>query len=483
MVKSVASALAGVGGFSQPVQAGLVADTTNTHQKQDAYRDRTSMSRNAYLAPPSMSFTTLFSNLPALLNTHGLTPIILMDSYDLERLQGRVVRERGNRGVQIRGAICDALQRQGILKGIDYARYYSAEKQNRYLQQYSETLETLPDRVLQETVSDSAEIYTHCNHGDYQKPFREALGNWAVNTDKRQQIEHYRQKLSRGLGDPALWHERVFGKYIAALEVRHNADKRLGYDVVAVLGQGDREGIGRIVRSGEMGFDDEVLSVNDRSVAQIGRPTPNHTANLHDKLTDITTIARKTTGTQHDDWYLLGSELAVPLFPDLLTKIHGLNGSKWDPNTIVQETEQVLAYLEKEAADNHPAHLQYEAERLIEQTEDTAHTPDEIKTQLESAADLANYARDLRELADSGRFSPTAIFTAATITMDPNYRYNEDDVYRRAVNLQRRLRPVNVPDADIEGFRNRGGFRLGGERRNWHQRVDRQRMSIGRSHT
>jgi hypothetical protein len=485
VLTSMASAVAGVGSISQAATSLASPDTINTHIKQKE-SDNNDMIHNpsAYLATPSMCFTTLFTHLPTLLNNRRQQPIIIMDEHDIQRLHGRVVRERGNRELQIRGAICDALRRRGILTTIDYARYYPATKQDHNLQHCRELLASLPDHVNQQAARRSSEIYTRFHHGDYQQPFRSALGTWERSLDHRNQIVNYRQKLERGGGDPIGWNERVFGKYMAALEVRYRANQALNYNIVGVLGQGDQEGFSTILHAADGEFDNDMVALDSsgQSIKQIGRPDPDRTATFHDLFETVARTARETTGTQHDDWYVLGSRFAAPLFPDLFTRLNGLNGIHQDIETVVAETDKILTHLDKEAATNRPAHLQYDAERIAEHHEQAPYTTNEIMDQLGTAANLANHSADLREIADSGIFSPASVFVAASIKMDPHHRYTRDEIYRRAVTLQRRLRPVTVPDPEIEGFRNRGGFRTGGKRRNWYQRQNRTRKPAIHSH-
>jgi hypothetical protein len=58
----MASAVAGVGSISQAATSLASPDTINTHTKQKE-SDNNDMMRNAYLATPSMCFTTLFTHL------------------------------------------------------------------------------------------------------------------------------------------------------------------------------------------------------------------------------------------------------------------------------------------------------------------------------------------------------------------------------------------------------------------------------------
>jgi hypothetical protein len=92
--------------------------------------------------------------------------------------------------------------------------------------------------------------------------FREALGNHDVNIDKLQQLSNHRRKIEQGRGDPARFNEDIFAQYIAALEIRSQVNRHLDYNVVGVLGQGEQEAISTILRSTELEFDDDVLTLS-----------------------------------------------------------------------------------------------------------------------------------------------------------------------------------------------------------------------------
>lgn len=474
MIKTLSSVLAGVG-MSGEAWASQPPDTINMNKEQRGNRYQ-NMTREAYLALPGVCFTTLYSHLPQLLTHSSTQPVVLIDIYDFNRLQGRVVRERENQNVQTRGAITTALRRRGILRPIDYARYYPAESQHRHLHRYRAALESLPDHVNQQAASQTLDSYADFGRGDYQKPFRAALGNWDINIEKLQQLATHHRRIERGRGDPARFNKDIFAQYIAALEIRSRVNRHLDLNVVGVLGQGEQEGISTILRSAELEFDDDVLALSSgkQSIKQIGRPAPSQTAAYHDLFENVARTAREVTGTQHDDWYILGSRLAAPLLPDLFTQLNGLNGIHQDTDQIVAEVEQILEHLDKEASEHKPSHLTYEAERIAEE-QNTSHQTDEIADQLGTAADLAHYSDDLREIADLEIFSPASVFVAASVKMDPNHRYNKDELYRRAITLQSRLAQGTVSDAEAEFFDNRGGFKRGGKGQDWYHTDNRQR--------
>lgn len=210
MIKTLSSVLAGVG-MSGEAWASQPPDTINMNKEQRGNRYQ-NMTREAYLALPGVCFTTLYSHLPQLLTHSSTQPVVLIDIYDFNRLQGRVVRERENQNVQTRGAITTALRRRGILRPIDYARYYPAESQHRHLHRYRAALESLPDHVNQQAASQTLDSYADFGRGDYQKPFRAALGNWDINIEKLQQLATHHRRIERGRGDPARFNKDIFAQ-------------------------------------------------------------------------------------------------------------------------------------------------------------------------------------------------------------------------------------------------------------------------------
>jgi hypothetical protein len=164
MIRSLASVIAGAGGMSGEALASQPPDSSNMNNKQRNGHNQ-NMTQEAYLALPGVCFTTLYTHLPQLLTHKRQQPVILVDRYDYQRLQGRVVRERANRNVQVRGAITDALHRRGILQIIDYARYYPAERQQQHLKQYRDVLLSLPDAINQQAARASLDAYATFGRG------------------------------------------------------------------------------------------------------------------------------------------------------------------------------------------------------------------------------------------------------------------------------------------------------------------------------
>lgn len=279
------------------------------------------MNRKAFVTLPGFGLTTTYMHLHTLMN-RAPRPVLLMDTYDFERTWGQIVMGRGDRKIQMLGMITESLYRAGYIQTIDYGSFYSAERQDRNINKYWKALEGLPDAKQQRAAGQLADGFLgHCI-GDYQKSFREALGDWDGVADRRRQIEGHQQKVDRGCGYPVLWNERIASEYIAALEVRRIIDKYSDLNVVGVLGQGENEGISTVLRESELDFDDEIASLTSdgQLIKQVWRPDPNETAYERSILDSISQVAQETVGVQHNDWFLVGSRLAVPHFPKLLWK-------------------------------------------------------------------------------------------------------------------------------------------------------------------
>lgn len=442
------------------------------------------MTRTALLTPPSMCFTTLFTNLPTILNGRNHTPVIIMDAHDIERLHGRIVRERGNKGLQIRGMIADSLIRRGILKPIDYGKYYTARRQRRNMETIQRELEKLSNQAHENAMETSAEVYNHFHRGDYQRPFREALGTWNSSINQRNSISSYKNKVERGLGDPEGWNDRILAKYLAALEVRYRANKKIDLNIVKVIGQGDQHGLAKLISESDLDFKDHIARIktdsDQHSIQQIYRPNTEKTARSHRIFEDISTTAQKITGVESNEWYSIGSRLAAPILPDLFTRLDGFSSSRYSHDEIDAQTRDILNRLDRRASDNDINHVQYRAEKIAEQREGTNQQTKQTANRLKQSADLSNYSSGLRDLVDDGH-SPEATFLAASIKMDPHHRYHKDDVFRRSVQLKRQLKHIEVSNEELDNFKTRGSVRTGGKQRNWHQQTERKRKPINYS--
>lgn len=463
VIKSLASAVVGRSENSQGTQRPVYPHITNTQQKRQKSSSNQNIDRKAFVTLPGFGLTTTYMHLHTIMSRRP-QPVLLMDTYDFERTWGEIVMNRGDRKTQILGMITESLYRQGFIQTIDYGAFYSSEKQCKNINRYWDALENLPASTRQRAAGQLGDGFLdHCI-GEYQKPFRNVLRDWDGVIDRRTQIKGHQQKIDSGCGEPLLWNERMAAEYIAALEVRAAADEYLDLDVVGVLGQGETQGISTVLRESEIDFDNEVISLtsSEQSIKQIWRPNPDKTAYERSILDSISQVAQETTKTQHNDWYLLGSRLAVPHFPKLFVESWSNPNLQKDTEELAAESREVLSLLRHRARTNRPTHLHADAEAIAEQHGiSSSGMTDEIMKQLDRAADLANYTPVLRDLSDTDQFSPASIMVAGSIIMDPNHRNNKDEAYRRAWSMKQRNGSIEPPHYIVERFLNRGGIRRG----------------------
>ncbi len=470
MMKTIASIL-GFGVIGQDATGKSINcfDTINRYySKNNIVMDST------YLCIPGASFTTLFSNLPVLLSSHGPNPTILMDRYDYDRLRSQIHVYPNDMRMQYLTSITDMLIRRGDLQTIDYASYYSIEKQDRYLDRFWEAQQQLPDHVADTAARNSIDGHLGYRRGDYQKQFRRALGNWDVNTERRKGLRQQHRRFDSGSGDPETFNENIWAQYIAALEIRHTLNSETPHHIDGVLGDGDSRGIATILRETNLDIDSDVISLGSdgQTIEQVGHPTPSHPAQRHKLINSISKIAQETTGVQDNDWYMLGANLAVPTMTDLsITNVR--NEVTHRPSAVAHEAKEIIAELRTKSNSNTSSSMSYEAEKIAEEitTTDSHH---DIEKQLNRAADLSNYSDDLRALGDDDHYSQAALMIAASVLMDPQWRASHDDLYQKAQKLQHRT--ATLGDEEIEFFRDRNKIRRDdGTEINWYQQADRQR--------
>ncbi|WP_330633608.1 hypothetical protein [Halocatena halophila] len=442
-------------------------------KNKNSYRNKNMAS--GYVALPGFCFSTLYTHLPQLFHFKRHRPTIIIDKFDYDRLMGRVVRERSNRNVQIRGNITETLRQRGDLKVIDYSKYYRPDEKGRLLEQYQNGLDELSEGTHERLASQALRGYERYGRGDYVKPFRDGLGNWESNVDRRNRLQKNRKRIERGLNDPKQFNKDIAAQYLAALTVREKYEKVSNLDFVGVLGQGEQESIARVVRSTDL---DISLSQSGETLHRVGQPSIEETANYHEIFNEIQTAAHVATGVQHHDWFTVGPRLSIAMYPELYGQVD-MDRINEDTRSVANETMDVLRYLDKEAADNQMIRIQSKAERIVEQHEMPNQKVQKIADQLNYQTDLANHSRDIRSLIDSERFSKESLLVATSVKSDPTARWTTDHIYRRAMELQNRLTPVSVPDNQLLFFIDRGDFKRGAVGKDWyHQNSQQQRPCV-----
>lgn len=278
-----------------------------------------------------------------------------------------------------------------------------------------------------------------------------------------------------------LWNEEVVSQYMTAGEVRRQANADLDLNIKHIIGQGESSSIATLL--------DAAPDLDWTSGSQSAKPLDNimevdinKTSQTRELLDEMASEARKTAEVQHNDWFMIGSRLALPAFEGVFDKAWSDMRFNKDTKDLVAETRDLLAYLDKEAADGRSEHrLRAKADRIFEQHEEilSPEKKQQLLTDFRNLVDLQNHARDLRAL--EGRYSSPAIYLAATIKMDPVYNYNNDETYKLAADVQNQLGPLTVSDAQIERFSSRGNFRRKTEASrddgDWYQIIDRPQVT------
>ena len=482
--RSVLAGIAGVLGasnsFDGKTRQNLLPSASRKRQMARNITTHGENQRPAYVTLPSFCTKYLCANLHELMGRRP-RPVILMDTHDYKRVWGQIVLER-ERPMQMVGMIIDTLRRRGLVKTIDYRKYYSATDQEQNLIQCQNAIEGLSDHKQQAVAEEAADGFIdHFQQLGHQKSFRKALDNWDHALKRKSQAESRVRRLRNGGGTPQNRAERLAMQYIAALEVRRTADKHLDLNVVGIIGQGEGKGVSTLLHDSSFTLDDDVarLSPGGRSIKQIRRFSPDETAFERDTLDSIIQVAQEAARTQHNDWFLLGSRVAVPHFPKLFVESWSQPNLKTDTAALAAETREILSQLERRAADNQPAHLSAEAEAIAEQQGITAPKKiEEIRRELNRAVDLANTTPALRDLAEGDRYESASIMAAASVLMDPKYRFNEDETFRLAWNIKQQHNSAGVLPRVIERYSNRGGLQEDQREKqpDWYQSFDPVRV-------
>jgi hypothetical protein len=466
--------------FLRMITVGLSARAI-THQSHHPNKQRTSGHNHitehnmtkplAYLALPGVSFTSLLANLPSIVNQAASHPTILIDTHDYNRFRGRVTLEKGNSKVQHLGMIYAEMLRRGDIQPIDYREYYPEQKQEEIIRQNRAVLDAATEDVNRDAAMQSAYGWVEYGRGAYQEPFRTGIGEDSDRfADSRQKINRQHDRMDRGTGDPVGWNERVLNQYIAALVIRENIDRALDFEVRYIIGQGESPSI-------------ETFHNADAEVPSTGRflHTDIEKIKKTRKVLDrISEIATKKAGVQHNDW-VLGPTLTIPRFDDIsefnFRRVRRQARHNLDVDTLWAETNKALAVFDERTVEGPPSlHVQYDAERIVEDADLTPQQSREILTQMGHAIDLSNYSPELRELIDANEISQAAVFLAASIKSDPLRRYTDNAAYRQCVNFLKQFELSSVTPHQIENFRNRGSFRRQGDAskgKDWYQLVDR----------
>ena len=468
--------LKSLGAIAAGLSAGAVTHQIHYPNKQRTSTLNYSTDHNmtdplAYLALPGVSFTSLLANLSSIVNQAAERPIILIDTHDYERFRGRVTLEMANSKVQHLGMIYDEFVRRGDIRLINYRKYYPKEKQEELIRQNRLVLDAASEEVNRAAAMQAAKGWLKYGRGVSQEPFRTGLGEDADGfADSRQKVNSQHDRMDHGLGDPVGWNERVFNQYAAALVIQENVNQNLNLDVRYIIGQGESPAFDKFQDTGlEVPSTGQFLHTDIDSMKK--------TRNVLDRISEVAT---KMGDAEHNDW-VLGPTLTIPRFNDIpdfnFRRVRRQTRHDLDVDTLMAETDQALAVFDKRSTEKPPLpHMEYEAERIAEESDMTTGQTQDILKQLDHAVDLANYSPELRELVDDNEISQSAVFLAASIKSDPVRRYHENERYRRGVDFMRQIDLSSATLNQIENFRNRGRFRRQGdasEGGDWYQSINR----------
>lgn len=460
------------GGYGQPLPSFTDSNHSYRKNKFSESTHNPMTDKVGYLALPGVSFTSLLVHLPSIFSIpNRRTPVIIIDTHDYERFRGRILTEKGNQKVQYMGMLLDDLRRRGALTFIDYAEFYPNVTQQQILRENRIMLEATKDHINRNTSREAANGWIEYGRGEYQEQFRAHLGeNPDAFGDSRHKVDKQRKKMDQGLGDPIGWNENILNQYRAAIEIRREVNRHLDIDVPYIIGQGESSLIST--------YDVDSDSRYAPAYRFIEIPS-NQTAQNREMLEDIATMGQKIAGVQYTDWVILGPRLALPQYNDIfdfnIDKISKQIRLELDTRTIIIQAKEALDIL-NERAERPEGKIQAGANYMAEQYEQDS---EKMLEKLDQTVALSNYSRDLRELNDKAGISQAALFLAASVKRDPVRRYNEDEVYKRGVDMINRLEPPTVTNAEIEHFRDRGTFRRQGNASDdpgdWYQSSNRWR--------
>ncbi len=427
--------------------------------------------RPAYLFPPRVTFTTALLNIPTIIYfSYGMSPVILMDRYDYDRLRARTLQAvAGNqKGLYLTMAI-DELRRRDVIRLIDYAAFYSPVAQERALQRTQTLLRNTSEDVHQRLAVDALDEWIDYGRGAYQEPFREAIGEKTSSfVDLRSDEEHQQRKLKRGTSNPVRRNEKTLNKGMAALTIRHQAQQQLNLDVRGVICSSQYEIIDDFLtdatQSSGPGTDRCRLSIDTDEIAALEpvRRTAGIDTSMISQTQDLLSVTSRVTtdiaGVQHDDWFMLCPSFAAPNYQDIFNcDIIYQQARTYDTERLVAETKRVINTLQASRVDEAaPNELQYDAgwvaERFGLSSPTNAEQPAGLTDMVEYLFTLSNYARELRTLTERETVSEAAALIGVSLVEGAQY-HDDEAVYQRCMEVSHRLAPESIDDMKPAQFR------------------------------
>ncbi len=431
--------------------------------------------RPAYVALPGASTASLLANLPYLLTvSSGPLPVILLDIHDYDRLQSIALTEPDSPWNLQFTLAYQQLYRLGVVRFLDYAKFYPTATQQEVLRRNNALLADVPRAVHRRAAVGAAEGRIDYQRGSYQESFRSGIGqDLQVFTDGRRTEQSRRDDLERDRHDPVAWNEQILNQYLAALHVRRYADETLQLDVQGVIGEGETHIFGGSTdahadRSSILPDHGAHTTTVDTSYITRLDPTQHllelplsglaSTRTLFDTIGEI---AVDVAGVQHDDWLFFAPTIAVPRYHELfdIERIRAELRYEISRETLVEETDHVIDALRTQSESNGPnGKLQYETEWLAEHAPIAAEqTQRDARTALtEYAVRQSQYSRELRELVEGDEVSHAAALVGSCVMSGPSTR----DADRTTINHRRNqmlagLTPRSVDEKQLIAIRRR----------------------------
>lgn len=442
--------------------------------------------RDALLALPGPSTTSLVLNIPHIFQTQN-QPVVLIDKYDYDKIRSRAIFEENTKYHYLTLAY-ESLARRGIIDLIDYSRFYPPRLRERNLERNEKLLQHLSSDISRRYATVACELWTDYARGEYQEDFR---GGLSEDVDEfvsmRRSERKQERKMASGVGDSDGWLRKVINKDVAALHIRRNADRELNqYNVKGIIAGGEH-----LITSQLNGTTPSGLSDYDLPVTEAGT-SANHLDRLHagnriyglmpSELTETretlnltSELASEIAGVNEDDWFVLGPSLAVPSYDDMLE----MDSIKY------QFQDRDLADLQQQAANlvnelrskaEVPTSfnkLQYSAEYTAEQQgrgiSADGFSVSSLTASLEHAVQLSAASNQIRSLTEEGGYDEAAVFVALSFMNDPAHRFEQEDVYRKATKLKRRLDPPNLDQDTLDSYRKERQGETWSENKDWHE--------------
>lgn len=399
--------------------------------------------RPAYIALPGLNVCSLLANIPSIMDTSEedvpRKPVILMDTYDYNWLQALALERNDEPFFQNFAMAYGHLHRRGVIQLINYSDFYSKSIQQTNLQRNQSLIDSISTEDHQDAAVGATEGWKNYVRGSYLDSFRTRLGqDQKTNRKTRRNEKNKKEKLSRGLGAPIEWNNRILDKHIAALKICRYADEAFAHlNVKGVIGEKESGVISKFL-------DVAPPTVNTRYIKELN---PNHhIIELEDidstrKLFNtIGEMATEKAEVQHNDWIILGPTLAFPQYENLFD-LDALEDEREDGDDVhPEEVDRVVSTLENRV-ENDPDMtytLEYIGENGIMPFAPNPAQRQGITKIGDYATTLAQFSDELRDLDD---VSQTAALIGTSIVSDPSPHTTLNDVYQQGEDLINQFSP------------------------------------------